>query len=94
MNEIVTAYPDIAAWMLGGMATTIGFLVYGILFFVKRSFDGLTRAILKLERSLASEKKDMGVVKNRLQKIETQCATHRNMCPGNIPIMGQPQSVS
>jgi len=81
MNEFIAGDPAVAIWLISILASLIGFLVYGILFFVKRSFDNLTRAITSLEQRFDKGQTDIGFLKDRMATQEAICAMQRVNCP-------------
>jgi len=81
MSHFVVNNPSMASWIIGGLFSLIGFLVAGILFFVKRTIDNLTAAILKLEASIKEGQVNIGDLKDRMQKQETTCEMQRKSCP-------------
>jgi hypothetical protein len=81
MNEFISTNPAIATWLIGILASLVCFLVYGVLFFVKRSFDSLTRAITSMEKKFDEGQIAVGSLKDRMAKQETTCSMQRSLCP-------------
>lgn len=83
MIKFITDNPAFAMWLISGLGSFIGLLVGCILFFVKRSFDNLTTAIINLDSSIKEDRTDISGLKNRMQKQETTCEMQRSQCPNH-----------
>ena len=89
MDLFISQNPAVAIWAIGLLVSLLGFLVMALIFFLKRSFDGLAREIRLLAVAVAQEHEATGSLKDRMQKQETTCEMQRNICPNNgYPIPG------
>ena len=74
MKTFIVSHPGVTESLLGALLVVVGALI-------RQSFNRLTGAIQSLEKSLAADRKDIGSLKDRMQKQETTCEMQREQCP-------------
>ena len=80
MNAFVSTYPDIVAWLVGLLLTTIGCLFSGLIYMLKMAVDRLSDVIKELRLSLEIDQISIGLLKDRMKEQETTCSMQRAHC--------------
>lgn len=80
MNQFISDNPALVSLFLGSLVTLITLLGSLLIWFVKRSFDNLCKAINDLKGSIDSDKKEIIDLSTRMQRQETTCDMQRASC--------------
>lgn len=85
MVEFITQYPELVKWLVGLvvglLVAVIGGLFTFVLFLIKMNIDRLMAAIAELKADNATDRTDIGLLKDRLATVEATCTMQRAFCP-------------
>jgi len=73
-TSFVTQYPEIVLGIIMMLLATVGWMV-------RDSFKNLTAAITSLQDMLKTINSEIGMLKDRMIKVETRCDMQRAQCP-------------
>jgi len=79
MNEFIVQNPGVVSILIGILLSIVGW-------FVRDAFQKLTAAIKSLHETINGSIKDIGILKDRMQKQETTCEMQRAQCPARTVI--------